>query len=198
MTQSAGIGHNRGPAIDDGVAWRRHCWTVARAELLPHLPLEVIRLRVRRARQLGLDYRTYATAREVAGRDIVAFLFSSNALRLHRPDDTLPPDRALRLRAIEGAARTLLAHAPLDPARLAAALATEAGIPLAAAAPAPAYWAGWQETRRAVLAALPPNLPRGGVMVVGAAPGESDWREAARLGSYLPADRYFAAATGPR
>lgn len=192
MTAATTIGHNRGPAIDEGVRWRRHCWTVARAELLPHLPLEVIRLRVRRARELGLDYRTYATAREAAGRDIVAFLFSSNALRVHRPDQALPPDRADRLRRIEGATRSLLAHAPLDAARLAAAFEAEAGLAFAATGPAPGYWATWRETRRAVLAALPPGLAPAAVMLVGAAPGEPDWHEAARLGSYLPADRFFA------
>ena len=63
-----GIGHNRGPAMDAGVSWRRHCWTVARQELLPHLPLEVIRLRVRRAAAIGLDYRTYASVRAASGR----------------------------------------------------------------------------------------------------------------------------------
>ena len=192
---AAGVGHNRGPAMDAGVSWRRHCWSVARAGLLPHLPLEVVRMRVRRARELGLDYRTYAVARETAGRDIIAFLFSANALRLLRPGDALPADRADRLRAIEGCARTLIAHAPLDAAGLAATLASEAGIAFAAAAPAPGYWASWQETGRAVLAALPPGLPRAGVMLVGDAPGEADWREAARLGSYLPAERYFAAAS---
>ena len=37
------VGHNGGPAMDAGAAWRRHCWRVARAELLPHLPIAVIR-----------------------------------------------------------------------------------------------------------------------------------------------------------
>ena len=104
---AASIGHNGGPAMDDGVAWRRHCWSVARAELLPHLPLEVIRLRVRRAKEIGLDYRTYALARETSGRDIIAFLYSSNALGILRPGDALPDDRARRLRAARNCARAL-------------------------------------------------------------------------------------------
>ena len=44
-----------------------------------------------------------------------------------------------------------------------------------------------------MLAALA-GLPAGGVMLVGDAPGERDWCEAARLGGYLPAERYFAGA----
>jgi hypothetical protein len=190
---SGGIGHNRGPAMDAGVAWRRHCWGVARAELLPHLPLEVIRMRVRRAKEIGLDYRTYALARETSGRDVIAFLYSSNALGILRPGDPLPPERAARLRGLGNCARTLLAHAPLDAQGLAAALEAEAGVGFAGAAPAPGFWAPWGEVRTRVLAALA-GLPAGGVMLVGDAPGERDWCDAARLGGYLPAERYFAAA----
>ena len=191
---AASIGHNGGPAMDDGVAWRRHCWTVARAELLPHLPLEVIRLRVRRAKQLGLDYRTYAAARETSGRDIIAFLYSSNALRILRPGDRLPEDRAARIGAVESCAHALLAHRPLEPAALAATLEAGAGIVVAGAAPAPNVWASWSELRARVLTALrPAGLAPAGVMLIGDAPGERDWRESARLGSYLPADRCFAA-----
>jgi hypothetical protein len=192
---TAGIGHNRGPAMDAGVAWRRHCWGVARAELLPHLPLEVIRMRVRRAKEIGLDYRTYALARETSGRDIIAFLYSSNALAILRPGDALPGDRAARLRGVRNCARTLLAHAPLDAARLAAVLTAEDGIAFAGAAPAPGFWASWAELRAGVLAALG-GLPAGGVWLVGDAPGERDWCAAARLGGYLPAERYFAPAGG--
>ena len=41
-----GIGHNGGPTLEPGFGWRRHCWTAARAGLLPTLPIEVVRLRV--------------------------------------------------------------------------------------------------------------------------------------------------------
>ncbi|MDH3263731.1 MAG: hypothetical protein OEM24_07010, partial [Paracoccaceae bacterium] len=68
--------------MEGGAGWRRHCWTKAREELLPTLPLEVVRLRVKRAAELGLDYRAYASFRASTGHDVVALLFSSNALRL--------------------------------------------------------------------------------------------------------------------
>jgi hypothetical protein len=177
--------------MDAGRAWRRHCWGVARAELLPHLPIEVIRTRVRRAKEIGLDYRTYALAREASGRDIIAFLYSSNALRLLRPGDPLPDDRAARLRAVGGCARTLLAHPPLDPAGVTAALEAE-GIDLAGAGLAPGFWASWSEIRAGVRVALA-GLPAGGVILVGDAPGERDWCAAANLAGYLAAERYFAA-----
>ncbi len=79
------IGHNGGPGVEDGASWRRHCWAKARADLLPTLPIEVLRGRVRRARELGLEYKTYAGVRASTGHDVVAFLFSSNALRLSAP-----------------------------------------------------------------------------------------------------------------
>ncbi len=186
-----GIGHNRGPAMDAGLAWRRHCWSVAREELLPHLPIEVIRTRVRRAKEIGLDYRTYALAREASGRDIIAFLYSSNALGLLRPGDALADDHAARLREVRGCARTLLAHLPLDPAGVAAALESEAGIAFASAGPAPGFWASWREIRAGVSAALA-GLPARGVILVGDAPGERDWCAAANLAGYLAAERYFA------
>jgi hypothetical protein len=188
-----GPGHNRGPAMDAGVGWRAHCWTVARQELLPHLPLEVVRLRVRRAREIGLDYRTYATVHATTGRDIVACLFSTNALRVLRPAQPLPEDRAGKLRDIRRCGRALLAHLPIDPERLAAEIAAAHGIRLDGAAPAPRFAAPWGEIRTGVLAALAPaSLPPGGVMLIGDTASEREWVEAARLGSYLPAERYFA------
>ena len=44
------IGHNSGPTMEAGFAFRRHAWGKARKELLQRLPIEVIRNRVRRGR----------------------------------------------------------------------------------------------------------------------------------------------------
>lgn len=192
-----GLGHNRGPGLgtESGHGWRVHCWTEARRALLPTLPLEIIRFRVRRAAEIGLDYRTYATVRATAGNDIIAFLFSTNALRLLRTADRLPPDREARLRAIRDCARTVLAQPPLDPGRVAATL-TEAAVPVAGAATAPRFAAPWSEVRACVQAALAPAmLPAGGVLLVGDTTAEREWAEAGRLAGYLPAERYFP--TGP-
>ena len=53
----AGIGHNSGRVDEPGKGWRTHAWKKARKSLLPTLPIEVVRLRVRRAAELGLPYR---------------------------------------------------------------------------------------------------------------------------------------------
>jgi len=51
---TTGIGHNLGPAPTPGENWQRHCWSRARADLLPHLPLEVLH-NVTGARRGGLQ-----------------------------------------------------------------------------------------------------------------------------------------------
>lgn len=182
----AALGHNGGPGLEPGASWRRHCWSKARADLLPHLPIEVLRGRVKRAAELGLDYRTYAGVRAASGHDVVAFLFSSNALRLLAPRPALPGDRAAKLAAITACGRIALAQAPLSVAALDAAAA---GL-IDTAHPAPAALAVWAETRAALRAALG-RLPSDRVLLVGDMTLEREWCAAGRLAGYLPAERYF-------
>jgi hypothetical protein len=185
------IGHNNGPSMDAGLSWRRHAWTRARADLLPTLPIEVVRLRVRRAAELGLDYRTYAGVRAATGRDVIGFLFSSNALRVLRPGDALPQAHAVRLADLR-AGRIGLANPPLSPAALAAAC----GTALDDAAPAPRLLAPWAEARATIdTARLAAGWPADAVILVGAHELERGWCESGRLAAYLPAERYFAPVT---
>ena len=76
------IGHNKGPSMEGGQAWRAHCWRKARKSLMKTLPIEILRVRVARAAEIGLDYKSYASIRAASGHDVIAFLFSSNALRV--------------------------------------------------------------------------------------------------------------------
>lgn len=180
-----GIGHNNGPTMEKGRGWRRYAWTRARAELLPRMPIEVVRRRVRRARELGLDYKAYAGIRAATGRDVIALLFSDNALRL-MADARMPPDRRALLDAVTGAERLALVHPPHDPARVG-----RVNPVLSAVGQAPGIAASWQEVRARVLD-LKGKLPADGVVVVGETWLERDWCEAARLAGYLSAERYFA------
>jgi len=182
------IGHNNGPSMDRGTSWRKHCWSRARAGLLPVLPIEVLRTRVRRAQALGLDYKTYAGIRAASGHDVIAFLFSSNALRLMDPLQGLPDAEHARLSRLEHVGRVGLARVPLSPDGL---LAQARGA-LDHAAFAPAPWARWADARAALKAAHQ-GWPGDGVVLVGAGPDEPAWAEAARLAAFLPAARFFAA-----
>ena len=178
------IGHNGGPSLAGGVSWRRHCWSAARERLLPTLPIEVVRLRVKRAKALGLDYKTYAGVRAATGHDVVAVLFSSNALRVSLLRPVMPVARAVKLAEVQ-CGRLALAVAPLTPGML------EAANPvLDGAHPAPYALAGFGEMRSMLRSALG-KLPSDQVILVGDLGLERDWCAAGRLAGYLPAQRYF-------
>ena len=193
MGPVSGIGHNGGPTLEAGFAWRRHCWTAARERLLPALPLEVVRLRVRRAAELGLDYRTYASVRAATGHDVVAFLFSSNALRMMAPAPVLPADRSAKLEALVECGRVALAVRPLPVAAVAAA---GAGV-LDAVHPAPELLGRWRDSAAAIRAALG-RVPGDRVILVGETALEREWCAAGRLAGWLPAERYFGGEAGAR
>ena len=148
---SAGLGHNNGPSMEGGKAWRKHCWIKARADLMPHLPIEILRGRVRRAKDLGLDYKTYASVRASTGRDVIGFLFSSNALRAFRHAPVLPNIRAEKLQGLKDSSRVAMVLAPLTAERL---LAENPEGLLDYAALAPDFTSNWPECRERVLGAL--------------------------------------------
>ena len=194
MTLPHGLGHNGGPTMERGASWRRVAWGKARAELLPQLPLNVIKRRVARAKELGLDYRTYATVHAASGRDIVAFLFSTNALRLLRSHDAVPGPRAEKLRAIARCETGLLTQPPFAAETLAARLQAEQGLHFAPVTHAPALSEGWGDTRarlRGMLRAA--RLDPDGVVIVGDTALESGWSATASLAGRVPAERFFAA-----
>lgn len=184
------IGHNNGPTLQPGTAWRRHCWTEARAALLPKLPIEIIRQRVRRAAEIGLDYKTYAGVRATTGHDIVAFLFSTNALRLHLEGRRIAAQKADKIRAL-AALRLLAVQPPLDPEHLARMLAAD-GVRIDVAHRAPGLADNWPATRDRLAAMIRvAGAPRAGTVVVGETALERDWVAAARLGAFVAGDRFF-------
>jgi hypothetical protein len=187
MMALAGLGHNLGPTMEAGASWRKHCWTQARERLLPHLPIEVLRGRLRRAKELGLEYKTYASVRAASGHDVVAFLFSSNALRLLGARPVLPQDRAEKLASLVECGRLALVSAPLTPE---AALRAAEGA-LQAAFVAPGAWSSFGQAR-ALMDAAKAGLPGDRVLLVGDMALEQGWCAAGRLAGYVPAERYFA------
>jgi len=178
------IGHNGGPSLAPGATWRRMCWQKAREALLPVLPIEVLRTRVRRASDLGLDYRTYASVRAQTGHDVVTFLFSSNAVQVTPFQLRMPGDIASKLACVQAERIGLLIGA--IPAIALADLNPE----LDRVEPAPQLWAGFGAARhrlREILGAVPGDK----VVLVGDQPLEAEWCAAGRLAAYLTAERYF-------
>lgn len=183
---TAGIGHNGGPEMT-GVSWRTHCWKAARERLLPTLPIEVVRMRVRRAAELGLDYKTYAGIRASTGHDLVAFLFSSNALRVYSASAQVSLDKRAKVAGIQ-AGTIGLATAPLRAEDLARMVPE-----LRQSHPSPLHLASFADARSIMRAALG-TLPADAVLLVGDHRLEAEWCMAGRLAGYLPSDRFFGVA----
>ncbi|MEM9757440.1 MAG: hypothetical protein AAF914_15665 [Pseudomonadota bacterium] len=181
----SGMGHNRGPSLEPGFGFRRHAWTKARNDLLPRLPLEIVRIRVARAKRLGLDYRTYATIRATSGRDIVAFLYSGNALGLRPGRVEIAADLRDSLADID-AARLAAVYAPAHPRAVEAA---NPGV-IDMAGRAPGFTETWRATRDQLGTLLTQAaVPRDGVVLVAATAVERDWCAAAGLAGLLSAER---------
>ncbi len=53
-----GIGHNAGPPLVQS-GWHLYAWTRARQEAWKSPPIEVVRRRAKRARELGMTYKQY-------------------------------------------------------------------------------------------------------------------------------------------
>lgn len=188
-----GIGHNKGPSMEPGAGFRRHAWAKARRDLIPSMPLEVINMRMRRARALGLDFKTYATVRATTGRDIIGFLFSTNALRLLRPGDTLPQEQAAHLRPVAVDKHIGLAGVSDPMARDAAA---KAGIEIAGTHRLPGFttpWSGLREDMKSWLRSH--GYPGDGVIMIGETPFEREIAGAGGLAGFLTGERYFAGAS---
>ena len=182
---TAGIGHNSGRAIEPGVAWRKHVWTQARKELLPKLPIEVVRRRVARAKELGLPYRTYAGLRASNGHDLIGFLFSSNALRVFRSGQELPVDRRVHLERLVNCARVAMVHSPVHVA--------DCGPPIDHGFEAPTLTQSWSDAGAQVRLALSSSVgPADRVVMVSETGLEREWAEAARMAGVLSGDTVFS------
>ena len=181
----AGIGHNSGREAATG--WRRFAWREARGALLPKLPVEVVRLRVKRAKELGLPYKTYAGVRASTGHDLIGFLFSNNALRVVKAGQTIPEAREIKLASLVRTERIGLVHAPLSPSVLAKAEVIDRAVP------APAFQLSWSEMRanfRTLFGEI--GQPGDRFIIVGDQAIERDWVPAAQAAGYLSSDEFFA------
>ncbi len=183
---TAGIGHNSGRVETRGFAWRKHVWTKARKQLMPTLPVEVVRLRVRRAQQLGLPYKTYAGIRASTGHDLIGFMFSNNVLHVLRDGQGLPPDRAAALDGLINTTCMGLSHRPVTPTHL-------AGLPgIDRAYAAPQFndnWSRMRDRMREIVVDM--GQPADRFVMIGDTAFEREWAEAAQMAGYLNAVQFF-------
>lgn len=189
--KSPGIGHNSGII---GQGWRRFAWKKARKDLVAaRVPLEIVRIRVRRAERLGLTYPQYASVLMGSGRDIVGFLFTVNGLQLRLARRLEAPAHvAAKLRSAPDAPRIVLSPPEESVAAFRVELAevTEARIDAVAPAPVPA--AAWGVARRVVKRALADaGWPADGVVMIGEGEEDARWADAGFLGKFIPTNDYF-------
>ncbi|WP_320241651.1 hypothetical protein [Cognatiyoonia sp. IB215182] len=183
---NAKIGHNSGRVNEPGKSWRRHVWTKARKNLIGTLPVEVVRLRVRRAKELGLPYKTYAGFRASSGHDLIGFLFSNNALLVLRDGEVMPLARAGKLANLVRTDCTGIAHRPVTPMHL----ANLRGLARAFAAPRFSdSWSVMRDQIRAIVTSQ--GQPADRFVMVGDTAFEREWAEAARMAGYLSAGDFF-------
>lgn len=183
----AGLGHNNGPTLESGQSWRTHVWKQARMDLLPKLPIEVVRLRVKRAQALGLPYKTYAGIRASSGHDLVGFLFSSNALGVITPHHSAPPAVVEKLDSLVQCRALGLAHRRID-------LSAFPGLDAIADAPHPHLtWAALRDHLKAVVRMT--GQPADRFILVGEPAFERDWSEAVQAAGFLRGSTYFAHAS---
>ncbi|MBC9245950.1 hypothetical protein H4P12_04295 [Paracoccus sp. 11-3] len=184
---TAGLGHNGGPVLD-GVSWRSHCWRQARSSLLPVLPVEIVRLRVKRAKALGLEYKTYAGIRATTGRDLIAFLFSSNALGVFRTGGPLGQGRSEKLSQID-LSRHLGAGPGIDAKRLAARISAESTFAI------PDFGSSWSQMRDQMKSWLrAQNLSGDAVLMIGETAHERELMTAGGLAGFVDGATYFGDA----
>ena len=188
----SGIGHNRGPGMG-GTGWSRYCWDRARADLFPTLPIEVVRGRVKRAAQIGLDYRTYAGIRATTGHDLAAFLYSTNVLRMLREGEA-EAARVARLAATQEIGHLLATAPAIAPEAAVAGLAAQ-GLRIDAAAPAPSLALSESHLRKR-LAALRGKIPADRILVIAETGAEAEWASLGRMAATIGAERYFAGSLG--
>ena len=184
----AGIGHNNGPSMQAGHRYRTHMWRRAQARLMPNaIPLMIVRMRVARAAELGMDYKTYASIRQFSGQDILGLLFSSNALGILGPGARMPAAERTALAAVRSARKLSLVHAPLQPPAV-----LQANPVLDATALAPGLGDSWSDMRARIAGFVRDNRLSGNqVLIIGDTPLEAEWLSAARGAGYLSAGRYF-------
>ena len=189
-----GIGHNNGPTMERGHRWRTYQWRRAQAKLMPKtMPLMIVKMRVRRAAELGMDYKTYASIRQASGQDIMALLFSSNALRIIGDGARMPDGEARVLGAVKSAQKLSLVHRPHLPEAV-----LRANPVVDAASAAPRFTDSWSLMRQQLESFIRVRAVAGNqVVIVGDTSLEADWVTAAKAAGYVPAARYFVHQAAP-
>ena len=186
-----GPGHNSVALPDPGLATRIVAWRSAIAAQKKPSP-QVMKMMIARAQELGLSYSDYWQLTRSAGRDIGAYLFTSEGLRL-RMGRRLEMPEHVRARLAQISACRFLALTPdaEHPDDYLAELREVSGLPFSGVAPLP-HGEGWSSIRAALHPAFS-GLPSSAVALVAAQASEARLVAAANLAGMMRPEALFGA-----
>jgi hypothetical protein len=195
----AHIGHNQGPALTRDSSWSSFCWKKTHREAWKTPPIEIVRLRCRRAASLGLTYRQYTAALMDRGVHLQAIVFALGGTLVRTENGHVTLDQEGRIQPLPGVleklkrlnactvlvitndaqARSIIQQ--LD--KLCGGVISGHGV-----------YGNGQEATSAIADLLAKfKLPAAAALMVGAdVAGETSAR-AAKLAKFIPAREYFAA-----
>ena len=98
----ASIGHNQGPPLHPASGWGGFCWRKAHRSAWRTPPIEVVRRRCKRARDLGLSYRDYTAIALDRGTSARALLFDLGGTLVRVDNNKIRTDREGRIWPLPG------------------------------------------------------------------------------------------------
>lgn len=107
MIRYPGIGHNQGPPLDPETRWRVHSWRKAQEKAWCNPPIELVRRRSRRARELGLSYRAYTAVLLDRGAHLETVVFDLGGTLVRIANDEVALDAAGQVELLPGVAQRL-------------------------------------------------------------------------------------------
>lgn len=154
----------------------------------------MVRTRIKRARDLGLEYPQYASILLGSGRDVVGFLFTVDGLQLRlRKWLEMPESVQEKMQGLERVSLMGFAPSGEDADAFRCEVSDVAGVPFVGAAPEAEGPLGWSAARAAVRAVLDPlKLPSDAVVMIRTRDHEAQMAEAAKMARFIASDAYFA------
>lgn len=101
------IGHNQGPPLEPDNSWNSFCWRKAHKAAWKAPPVEVVRRRCRRARDLGLSYRDYTAIVLDRGTHPFVLIFDLGGTLVEIENDEIRSDPQGRVRPLPGVVEKL-------------------------------------------------------------------------------------------
>ena len=163
-----------------------------KALIRKRMPIEMVRTRIKRARELGPEYPQYASILLGSGHDVVGFRFTVDGLQLRKWLE-MPESVQEKMQGLERVSLMGFAPSGEDADAFRCEVSDVAGVPFVGAAPEAEGPLGWSAARAAVRAVLDPlKLPSDAVVMIGTRDHEAQMAEAAKMARFIASDAYFA------